>query len=98
MTAEVRDKIWQKIGEAGLVVMLMAVMIYVLYTRSVDMEQRMQKQFDEYREDTKKDIMYLKEEVSKCRDENISILLETNKNYIEVIERNNRLIDKYFVR
>ena len=98
MTSEVREKIWQKIGEAGLVVLLMAVMIYVLYTRSVDMEQRMQKQFDDYREDTKKDIMYLKEEVSKCRDENISILLETNKNYIEVIERNNRLIDKYFVR
>ena len=98
MTAEVSNKIWQKISEFGIVVMLMAVIIYVLYTRSVDMEQRMQKQFDEYRKDTKKDIMYLKEEVSKCRDENISILLETNKNYIEVIERNNRLIDKYFVR
>ena len=94
MTSEVKEKIWQKIGEAGLVVMLMAVMIYVLYTRSVDMEQRMQKQFDEYREDTKKDIMYLKEEVSKCRDENTSILLETNRNYIEVIERNNRILEK----
>ena len=93
MTTEVRDKIWQKLGEFGIVVLMMAVIIYVLYTRSLDMEQRMQKQFDEYREDTKKDIMYLKDEVSKCRDENTSILLETNRNYIEIIEKNNRLIE-----
>ena len=93
MTTEVRDKIWQKLGEFGIVVLMMAVIIYVLYTRSLDMEQRMQKQFDEYREDTKKDIMYLKDEVSKCRDENTSILLETNRNYIQIIEKNNRLIE-----
>ena len=93
MTTEVRDKIWQKLGEFGIVVLMMAVIIYVLYTRSLDMEQRMQKQFDEYRKDTKQDIMYLKDEVSKCRDENTSILLETNRNYIEIIEKNNRLIE-----
>ena len=39
------------------------------------------------------DIDYLKKEVSKCRTDNMNILIESNRNYIEVIEKNNRLIE-----
>ena len=95
MTTEVKEKIFQKLGEAGLVVLLMAVVIYVLYSKSTDMEERLQKQFELYRADTQKDIKYLKDEVAKCRDDNTKILLETNRNYIKVIERNNRLIENF---
>ena len=83
MTSEVKDKIWQKLGEAGILVIVLGVIIYFMYTWIEDNNRR-----------TQEDIKYLKEEVSKCRSDNMSILLETNRNYIEVIERNNRILEK----
>ena len=83
MTSEVKDKIWQKLGEAGILVIVLGVIIYFMYTWIEDNNIR-----------TQEDIKYLKEEVSKCRADNMSILLETNKSYIEVIERNNRILEK----
>ena len=84
MTAEVKEKIWQKIGEAGILVVVLGVIIYFMYNWIEENNKR-----------TQKDIEYLKEEVSKCRSDNMNILLETNRNYIKVIERNNRLIEKF---
>ena len=84
MTTEVKEKIWQKLGEAGVLVVVLGVIIYFMYNWIEDNNKR-----------TQQDIEYLKEEVSKCRSDNMNILLETNKNYIEVIEKNNRLIENF---
>ena len=84
MTTEVKEKVWQKLGEAGILVVVLGVIIYFMYTWIEENNRR-----------TQQDIQYLKEEVSKCRSDNMSILLETNKNYIEVIEKNNRLIENF---
>ena len=84
MTTEVKEKVWQKLGEAGILVVVLGVIIYFMYTWIEENNRR-----------TQQDIQYLKEEVSKCRSDNMSILLETNKNYIEVIEKNNRLIENW---
>ena len=83
MTTEVKEKIWQKIGELGILFIVLSVIIYFMYTWIDDSQKRLQY-----------DINYLKDEVSKCRNDNMNILLENNRNYIKVIERNNTLIEK----
>ena len=84
MTTEVKEKIWQKLGEAGILVIVLGTIIYFMYSWISDGQQRLQS-----------DIDYLKEEVSKCRSDNMNILLESNRNYIKVIERNNRIIERF---
>ena len=84
MTTDVKEKIWQKLGEAGILVIVLGTIIYFMYTWISDGQQRLQS-----------DIDYLKEEVSKCRSDNMNILLESNRNYIKVIERNNRIIERF---
>ena len=84
MTTEVKEKIWQKLGEAGVLFLVLSVIIYFMYNWIDEGQKRLQS-----------DIDYLKEEVRKCRDDNVNILIEHNRNYIKVIERNNRLIEKF---
>ena len=71
----------QKIGEASLLVVILGTIIYFMYQWIDDNNKR-----------TRADIDYLKEEVTKCRDDNQEILLETNRNYIKVIEKNNEYL------
>ena len=82
MTTEVKDKIWQKLGEAGILFVVLGGIIYFMY-----------QWIDESNKAMRSDIKYLKEEVQKCRQDNMNILIENNRNYIQVIERNNRLIE-----
>jgi hypothetical protein len=82
MTTEVKEKIWQKLGEAGILVIVLGGIIYFMY-----------QWIDESNKTMRSDIEYLKEEVQKCRQDNMNILLENNRSYIQVIERNNRLIE-----
>ena len=84
MTTEVKEKIWQKLGELGILFVVLSVIIYFMYNWIDEGQKRLQS-----------DIDYLKEEVRKCRDDNVNILIEYNRNYIKVIERNNRLIEKF---
>ena len=84
MTTEVKEKIWQKLGELGILFIVLSVIIYFMYNWIDEGQKRLQS-----------DIDYLKEEVRKCRDDNVNILIEYNRNYIKVIERNNRLIEKF---
>ena len=84
MTTEVKEKIWQKLGEAGVLFLVLSVIIYFMYNWIDQGQKRLQS-----------DIDYLKEEVRRCRDDNVNILIEYNRNYIKVIERNNRLIEKF---
>lgn len=81
MTSELKEKVWQKIGEASLLVLILGVIIYFMYQWIEDNNVR-----------TREDIEYLKEEVTKCRDDNQTILIETNRNYIKVIEKNNEYL------
>ena len=84
MTTEVKEKIWQKLGELGILFIVLSVIIYFMYNWIDEGQKRLQS-----------DIDYLKEEVRRCRDDNVNILIEYNRNYIKVIERNNRLIEKF---
>jgi len=89
MTTATKDKIWQKLGEAGLIFVLMAVVIYVLYGRMESTEQRMFKLQQQTNERLKK----VEQDVERCRDENMEILIKSNQDYIEVIKRNNRYLE-----
>jgi len=88
MTTATKYKIWQKLGEAGLIFVLMAVVIYVLYGRMESTENRM----FELQKRTNDRLHKVEEEVRNCRDENMEILLKSNQDYIEVIKKNNEYL------
>ena len=83
MTSAVKDKIIQKISEAGLVVVLLGGAVWFLYADN----QR-------YREVNDNRIERLEKQINECTDENIRILREEVQKGHEIIIKNTRAIEK----
>ena len=83
MTSAVKDKMLQKISEAGIVVVLLGGAVWLLYADN----QR-------YREVNDKRIERLENQINECTDENIRILREEVQKGHEIIIKNTRAIEK----
>jgi type VI protein secretion system component VasK len=88
MTQEAKDKLYQKLGEAGLLVLVLATIVYFLYQDN----QR-------YREDNNMRIEKLENRIETCAEENLKILREDLNRSRDVIEKNTKaleiIINKY---
>lgn len=85
MSEDVKNKIWQKIAEGSLVVVFMGIVSYYLYNDNLRHQERLETRLEK-----------VEEQVENCMRENLEILRNEVKRGIEVIERNNRALKKYF--
>lgn len=83
MTTEVKEKLFQKISEAGLIVVLLGGAVWFLW-----------KDNQNYRMINDKRIERLETRIEECTDENIKILREEVQRGHEIINKNTRAIEK----
>lgn len=83
MTLAVKEKIIQKLGEAGLIFLLMGIVIFVLHKRSAEQEVRIYDRLDK-----------LEGDIKECNDARFRIMLDINNETIKVIERNTDVLNK----
>lgn len=83
MTTAVKDKMIQKISEAGIVVVLLGGAVWFLYADN-----------QKYRDINDKRIERLEKQIKECTDENIRILREEVQKGHEIIIKNTRAIEK----
>jgi len=83
MTQAVKEKLIQKVSEAGLVVILLGGAVWFLY-----------KDNQTYREINDSRIERMENRIEECTDENIRILREEVQKGHEIIMRNTRAIEK----
>jgi hypothetical protein len=83
MTTEVKEKLFQKISEAGLIVVLLGGAVWFLW-----------KDNQNYRLINDKRIERLETRIEDCTDENIKILREEVQRGHEIINKNTRAIEK----
>ena len=83
MTQAVKEKLIQKVSEAGLVVILLGGAVWFLY-----------KDNQTYREINDSRIERMENRIEECTDENIRILREEVQKGHEIIMRNTQAIEK----
>jgi hypothetical protein len=87
MTQAVKDKIIQKISEAGLVVLILGGAVYFLWNDNQN-----------YRLINDKRIERLESQIQDCTNDNIRILREEVQRGHQVIDKNTRAIEKMLER